>query len=260
MIMDPSGLGTAYDDTKPYEPIVTGTTPTNDTTPTWSWTSGGGGNGTYRYKLDSSDLSTGATETTDTSYTPTNTLSEGTHTLYVQECNDAGNWSSSGSKAIVISSGGSSSGGGGGGGSGGGGSGGAGIFGEINIRDVIGYHLDGVKNGIQIYMPVTNGFRALKGAQTHIEGLAPVAANLIRGGFESLERIAEADKGGLLYRIGTYAFPVLGKIAEYYLDVVDSQELMTDAYSDTMIGVDEFNKLHQQGFAISPHIVKEADE
>jgi hypothetical protein len=35
---------------------------------------------------------------------------------------------------------------------------------------------------------------------------------------------------------------------------------MTNAYSDTMIGVNEFNRLHQQGIAISPHIVKETDE
>jgi hypothetical protein len=144
---------------------------------------------------------------------------------------------------------------------GGGGGGGGGIFGAISINDVIGYHLDGItKNGTGIYMPVTDGYKALKGAQTHIEKFAPVLANLIRSGFDSLERIAEANKEGLLYRIGTLAYPVLGKIAELYLDAVGSQELMTNAYSGTMIGINEFNKLHQQGIAVSPHIVKGTEQ
>ncbi|MBI5664011.1 MAG: hypothetical protein HZC49_02805 [Nitrospirae bacterium] len=86
-------------------PAVTGTTPTNNTRPAWSWTStGGGGNGTFRYKLDDSNLTTGATETTATSYAPVIDLSEATHTLYVQERDMAGNWSVSGSFAITIDS------------------------------------------------------------------------------------------------------------------------------------------------------------
>ncbi|MCD6359901.1 MAG: DUF1566 domain-containing protein, partial [Armatimonadetes bacterium] len=91
-----------YDATAPSAPTVTGTSPTNDTTPTWDWRTGGGGNGTFRYKLDKSDLATGAIETTSTSFTPAPALSAGSHTLYVQERDDAGNWSSSGSSAIVI--------------------------------------------------------------------------------------------------------------------------------------------------------------
>jgi hypothetical protein len=92
------------DATPPNAPTVSGTTPTNDTTPTWTWTSSGGdGNGTYRYKLDDSNLSSGATTTTGTSYTPVSALaSNATHTLYVQERDAAGNWSASGSFAIVI--------------------------------------------------------------------------------------------------------------------------------------------------------------
>jgi hypothetical protein len=144
---------------------------------------------------------------------------------------------------------------------GGGGGGGGGIFGAISINDVIGYHLDGItKNGTRIYMPVTNGFKALKGAQTHIEKIAPVLAKLIRLCFDSLERRAEANKKGLLYRIGTHAFPVLGKIANFYMYAVGLQELMFNAYEDTMISVNEFNKLHQQGIAISPHVVKDLDK
>jgi hypothetical protein len=86
----------------PGAPNVSGTTPTNDTTPTWSWSSGGGGNGTFRYKLDSSDLGTGATETTATNYTPGSALNQGSHTLYVQERDGEGDWSGSGSWTIVI--------------------------------------------------------------------------------------------------------------------------------------------------------------
>ncbi|NBQ53062.1 MAG: hemagglutinin, partial [Proteobacteria bacterium] len=88
------------DTTAPTAPSVTSTTPTNNTAPTWTWTSGGdGGNGHYRYKLDSSDFSAGITETTSPSYTPGTALSAAVHTLYVQERDDAGNWSASGSFA-----------------------------------------------------------------------------------------------------------------------------------------------------------------
>ena len=98
-----TGTGfTTGDETPPTAPIVSGTTPTNDRTPTWNWSSGGGGNGTYRYELDDSDLTSGATQTTDTSYTPGSNISTGTRVLYVQERDAAGNWSSSGSRAIVI--------------------------------------------------------------------------------------------------------------------------------------------------------------
>ena len=89
-------------DTPPNAPTVTGATPTNDTTPTWTWTAGGGGNGTYRYKLDDADLTSGATETTNTSFTPASALSEGAHTLYAQERDVDGNWSNSGSFAITV--------------------------------------------------------------------------------------------------------------------------------------------------------------
>jgi hypothetical protein len=91
-----------HDDIAPTAPNVIGATPTNDTTPSWSWTSGGGGNGAYRYKLNNADLTTGASETTDATFTASPALSEGTHTLYVQERDAAGNWSESGSHAIDI--------------------------------------------------------------------------------------------------------------------------------------------------------------
>jgi hypothetical protein len=91
-----------YDKTPPNPPDVSGTTPTNDTTPTWSWSSGGSGNGTYRYKLDDSNLNSGATQTSGTTFTPGSSLSQGLHNLYVQERDAAANWSSSGSFTIEI--------------------------------------------------------------------------------------------------------------------------------------------------------------
>ncbi len=99
---DSGSFTITIDTTGPGGPTVSGTTPTNDTTPTWTWFSGGGGNGTYRYKLDDSDLTTGATSTTATMFTPISPLSDAAHTLYVQESDDAGNWSVTGAFAITV--------------------------------------------------------------------------------------------------------------------------------------------------------------
>ena len=90
------------DTAAPGAPTVTGVTPVSDTTPTWSWNPAGGGSGTYRYKLDSGDLGSGATETIEASFTPASALSEGSHTLYVQERDAAGNWSAGASFAITV--------------------------------------------------------------------------------------------------------------------------------------------------------------
>ncbi|MCX5758531.1 MAG: Ig-like domain-containing protein, partial [Candidatus Hydrogenedentes bacterium] len=90
----------SVDNTAPTAPTVTGATPTNTLKPTWNWTAGGGGNGTFRYQLDSQAGTW--TETALLTYTPTSNLTEASHTLYVQERDDAGNWSASGSKTIAI--------------------------------------------------------------------------------------------------------------------------------------------------------------
>ncbi len=90
------------DTTAPNPPSVSGPEFTNDATPTWSWTSGGNGNGRFRYKLDDPNLETGATETLVLSYTPSSDLDDGKHTLYVQEQDDAGNWSTSGGFEVTI--------------------------------------------------------------------------------------------------------------------------------------------------------------
>jgi hypothetical protein len=90
------------DITPPSPPVVSSQTPTNSQTPTWTWTSAGGGNGTFRYKLDSDDLSSGATQTTQKTHTSSTNLAEGRHTLYVQERDSSGNWSEPGSFATII--------------------------------------------------------------------------------------------------------------------------------------------------------------
>lgn len=99
----PASDGVTVDMTPPSAPAVSGdASPTSDTQPSWSWTSGGGGNGTYRCKLDEADLTSGSLLTTATLFTPGASLSDGSHTLYVQERDDAGNWSASGSHALTV--------------------------------------------------------------------------------------------------------------------------------------------------------------
>ena len=95
----PDSITITVDTIAPNAPSVTGTSPTNN--PTWNWTEGGGGNGTYRYQLDGEDAG-GWTQTTQTTYTHTEILSDGQHTLYVQERDTAGNWSDSGSQALDV--------------------------------------------------------------------------------------------------------------------------------------------------------------
>lgn len=102
----PAGRFSLYVDvTAPSSPkvLVTPASPTNARKPKWTWSTGGnGGAGAYQYKLDNTSLNTGATPTTDTSLTPISNLGHGTHTLYVQEKDSAGNWSVSGYASVVI--------------------------------------------------------------------------------------------------------------------------------------------------------------
>ena len=85
----------------PNKPIVHGPNLTNLKTPTWSWNSGGGGVGSYRTKLDAEDFSS-SIETKDTTFIPATDLTEGSHTIFVQERDAAGNWSGTGRFTIRI--------------------------------------------------------------------------------------------------------------------------------------------------------------
>jgi hypothetical protein len=139
----------------------------------------------------------------------------------------------------------------------GGGGGGSGIFGNISSQELIGYHMDWIgADGKKVYMPVTNWIKALKGAQTHVEGFAPDLANSIRGCFDKLEARANKNPEGLIYKTGTYILPLLGKFAEAYLDIFDSRELMDNAYIKTTINIKNFDKLFKQGKAVSSHKLK----
>jgi len=91
------------DTSPPSSPILLANpkSPLNSLTPSWDWISGGGGIGRYRFKLDNADLSN-VSEANVTAYGPSPALPEGPHTLYVQETDSAGNWSTSGSREIVL--------------------------------------------------------------------------------------------------------------------------------------------------------------
>jgi hypothetical protein len=101
-----SGSGSwtiTIDLTAPAAPEVSTvqTSPTTEKRPTWNWTSAGEGSGVFRFRLDNPDLS-GQPETSALSYRPAANLSLGPYTLYVQERDDAGNWSESGFAQIEI--------------------------------------------------------------------------------------------------------------------------------------------------------------
>jgi hypothetical protein len=89
----------------PHSPSVSAVTPTSSLFPTWVWEAvGTKGNGTFRYEVDDKDLSSGAKVTSTTSFTPIIGLSEGKHSLYVEEQNADGEWSVSGFFEVEIDS------------------------------------------------------------------------------------------------------------------------------------------------------------
>ena len=136
--------------------------------------------------------------------------------------------------------------------------GGGGIFGDIIRSSVIGYHLDGfTAEGVQVYMPVTQGFKALKGAQEYLRGFAPDLVRIVRELFENLEQKADANKEGFLYHLGTHVFPVLGRIAAVGLEVIGEEKYMHNAYSNTTISVAAFKALEGKGLAIAPKVVRD---
>jgi sugar lactone lactonase YvrE len=94
-----ASITVTLDTSLPEPPQVTGTSPTNNRKPTWTWTSGGGV-GAYRYVLDNPAGTW--TETTGTSFTPASNLEEGSHVLYVQERDALDRWSASGEFTIEV--------------------------------------------------------------------------------------------------------------------------------------------------------------
>ncbi len=102
-LSDPGEDTANADLTAPNPPDVSGTTPTNNDRPTWTWDSDhvNPGNRTFRYQLDGGSWSG---ETTDKSFQPDplSPLGDGNHTLEVKEKNNVGNWSDSGSFTIRV--------------------------------------------------------------------------------------------------------------------------------------------------------------
>jgi parallel beta-helix repeat protein len=92
------------DTSTPTAPEVYSYDLSKDPNPYWYWWSSAlNGSGLFRYKLDDSDFSSGATETDLEDITWPDAFADGeTHTLYVQEQGINGNWSSAGSAPVVI--------------------------------------------------------------------------------------------------------------------------------------------------------------
>ena len=81
----------------PVPIVTTPSAATDNQKPTWSWTNATG-EGYYRYKLNEGSW----TYTPFTSFTPTTNLIDGTYTLFVQQINNNGDWSNSGSAEVTI--------------------------------------------------------------------------------------------------------------------------------------------------------------
>jgi formylglycine-generating enzyme required for sulfatase activity len=87
--------------TPPNPPSVTGVSTSISRRPIWSWSSGGGG-GNSKYRLQLNSTGGAWTDSVAQSFTPGSDLALGNNALYVQERDNAGNWSVSGSKVINI--------------------------------------------------------------------------------------------------------------------------------------------------------------
>ena len=96
-------IGNGVDGPPPPTVTVFPSSPTNDNTPTWSWSEVTGAT-KYRYSFTDGSNWKEHTDTVNRSYTPSSPLEEdGIYTLYVQAYDDSlGVWSSSGSASVTI--------------------------------------------------------------------------------------------------------------------------------------------------------------
>ncbi|MHC5056459.1 MAG: Ig-like domain-containing protein [Planctomycetota bacterium] len=98
---DYAGPTYTVDTVPPDAPSVGGPVgPTTNTQPAWTWLAGSGGVGEFRYGFTEGNWI--GNDVPDVSYTPSAPLADGTWTLYVQERDDLGNWSDSGSYPVTI--------------------------------------------------------------------------------------------------------------------------------------------------------------
>lgn len=82
-------------------PVVQNDSPSDDSTPTWTWTSAPEGQGIFTVSLDSPELRHGF-ESKDRQFTPLVELVAGEHTLYVWEKDVFGAWSAMGQASVHL--------------------------------------------------------------------------------------------------------------------------------------------------------------
>lgn len=99
-----AGLALTVDTQAPEAPEVANdsSAPNDNPRPSWNWISKGGGNGSFRVKIDGEDLEAGSAAVPVRKYASPDSLAPGFHVLRVQERDDAGNWSPSGSAAVEL--------------------------------------------------------------------------------------------------------------------------------------------------------------
>lgn len=99
----PTSYKWVYDKTPPTAPIISAPATTTNKKPTWSWQPHERGDSVeFRYKLDDKELTNKATTTNAFTFYPSEDLKVGTHTLFIQGRDMAGNWSPVAEKSIVI--------------------------------------------------------------------------------------------------------------------------------------------------------------
>jgi hypothetical protein len=100
-----SALGSfavTVDTTPPNTPVVGGAVSSpNSAKPTWTWISGGNG-GIGQFRFGHAEGAWLAVDAPAVSFTPDADLADGSHALYVQERDAAGNWSTSGSATVTV--------------------------------------------------------------------------------------------------------------------------------------------------------------
>jgi hypothetical protein len=90
------------DTRSPPAPAIAAPARSNNPRPMWTWAGGVEGFGLFRYALDNPDPNAAGGEVPDAYFIPGYDLSEGVHVLYVQERDEAGNWSDPGAAAVEL--------------------------------------------------------------------------------------------------------------------------------------------------------------
>ncbi len=85
-----------------FRPLVFGPILTNNPRPQWTWESSEEGQNLFRVSLNDSQFSVGAVQVQNQKYSPDFNLNDGSHTLFVQQKDQKGNWSRSGSFEVVV--------------------------------------------------------------------------------------------------------------------------------------------------------------